>query len=160
MEEIFQQGKKLTTLKELEDFKMFAILSVEKSIVNHINGKIVMSMVGAPGRGDAMYSTVQAFALANKNPNDYIMGAQVIEGPFSTLLDLPVLFKSVEHPLFKSDAAGIKPVEEAPKEKSTQDMVAYVKFIFDTVGTEDEKRVCAAVIKKFEAHVNSVFGKK
>ena len=67
---------------------------------------------------------------------------------------MPLIDPLVEKPMEELFKNPPKKKQEAEKKenKSVTDMVAYVLYVFDKVGTETEKKTARAVISKFKAY--------
>ena len=111
--------------------------------------KITLSLIAAYSPAEAVMSAMQGIVQSGKKPEDFIVPLMMVFRELSSLVELPEL----QHPMMKVEGEKIEQVKE---EKSNQDMISYIKFVFETVGTSEEKKVAAKVISKFEEYVKTL----
>ena len=125
-------------LERKDKLKFFAILAMRKDLQPEIKKKAFMLSVAAAYTGaEAIVSSRQEMEKIGVNPEGFLLPALMMGVDIESIVKLP--------------EKKIEPQIEIVKEnKSTQDLVSYVRFIFDVAGTKEQKAVAEKVIKKFE----------
>ena len=135
--------------------KIFAVLSSHKDlddelVKNKIKDKLILSLTVAYSVEGAIAAVIAGIKLGqhpsgiSQKPEDYRIARMIIARDYDSFLVSP--------------ATGIeKAVEELPiisneKEKSKEQIISYVRYLF-AKATDEEKKVAEDVIKKFEQRV-------
>lgn len=162
-----QTQPKPLNIERREKLKIFAITSVHKDIVEVVKEKSSLALIAAYTLPEALVGVTKSFEMIAKEPSDYVTPYQIIEKDVDTFVQTGVtgmevpeetlrrLLKTpqpgIVYPLQNSASEPINKVVEE-KEKSIMQMISYVKYVFDKVGTEEEKEIANKVTEKFKKH--------
>lgn len=137
--EVNNLDKKPLPLEREDKLKFFAILAIRKDLQPEIKKKAFMLSIAAAYTGaEAIVSSRQEMEKMGVSPDGFLLPALMMGVDVEKIVKLPERKEELQLPAI---------IQE---KKSTQDMVSYVRFIFDTVGSELQKNTAEIVIKKFE----------
>ncbi len=124
--------------------KVFSILAAHKTFKEALPSEkknFAVATVIAYTETDAVVAAIQGLRNLGVDPKDYIVPASITSTEIEKFIKIPdgkVIVPSVPQP------------QIIKVQKSNQDMISYIRLVFDQVGTETEKKVAEKVIKKFE----------
>lgn len=135
--------------KEMK-LKVIAVVSLHNSL-NPIDlvkeGKVTTTLMVTYSQAEAVMFTKQSVAESiaekgvNLNPEDFMIPTQMVTVDADKMID----FNSIPMP-------AVVPVIETKEEKikkSKEEMVAYVRYVFDKAGSPNDRDVAELVIKEF-----------
>ena len=146
MEYSQENTSQLTSLPRLEferkeKLKVFAIFSVKKDLpLEMLKEKCALALIIGYNSIEAIEGAKQGIREGNLNPNDYKTPFIFVYRDLDQVVQMPIKTFELPKP---------KPVEDI-KEKSIQDLAAYVLYVFNKAGTESQKKVARSVITKFK----------
>ena len=147
--------------------KVYAMLSTHKSIPEDmIREHMLMTLAVAYDRPTAELAVFQGMQSAGISPADYNLTRMLIERNlldlvgFASVSKLVLTEKRKEKIAFDWITENIPPFSKREErefkiKKDKQEMIAYVRYIFDKAGTPEEKVVGDRVIKKYNEIQNA-----
>ena len=149
-----QTADPLPMRRGTESLKAFAVLAKDRSVPDEVlKDKLAIGIIFAYSQSDALIGAYQLVNSLGRDVRDYITPYMIAERDLTDLIKIdnptlqfsPEAFEAIQQP-----APVETPIEiEKTKEKAREDMVSYMRFIVDTVGTPEEKDMAEAVISKF-----------
>ncbi len=141
-------GKPLPVTRE-QKLKVFAMNSVHKEAVDTFQAlakdkKICLGLSAAYSQLEAIEGARMGIEQMGLNPADFMIAFQAVSVDADKIIDMPSHMAEEVATLPKDDLAE-------KKAKSVQELIAYVRYVFNKVGSTDEISVAEGVIKKFEA---------
>jgi len=127
--------------------KIYAIVSTHKDIPDEaIRDKMILTLVLTYDLPAALVAVEEGIKEAGRAISDYNLTRMLIERNADNLID----FRSVQ-----AFASPLPETKEIKIQKGKQEMIAYVRYIFDKAGTPEEKVVCENVVAKYEKIKNA-----
>ena len=136
------QKTKRLELERKDKLKFYGILSLRKGELEAEIAKksFVLSISITYTDAEAIMASRTAIKHIGVNPDDYLIPALLMKVDVDEIIRVPE--GKVIEPLPQPAVLKVQ--------KSNQDMISYIRLVFDQVGTETEKKVAEKVIKKFE----------
>ena len=133
-------------LERKKKLKFFAILALRKHLQPEIAKKsFVLGISVTYTNAEAILATQEVMKDIELNCSEFTIPALLMKINVEDIVKIPegkVIAPSSVIPLPQPAVSKIQ--------KSNQDMISYIRLVFDQVGTETEKKVVEKVIKKFE----------
>lgn len=122
--------------EKTEKVKIFATVSLHKRMDQVPVGELLLSLTSAYSYPDAIYGVTKGVKESGYNPDEFNVS-------FVTVMrELDEMVIPSPTPL---------PAPKTPIQKETDQLVAYVRYVFEKSGDPVEKQVAEDVIKKFVA---------
>ena len=126
--------------------KVYAITGLHKDItVEQMAHKIGLAMVVTYTDAEAIIGAGEAIRRSGQDPQNYKIPYQIINIPVENFL--PVIAPPVKEPMLT------KLRKEGERKKNISSFVNDVRYVFDAVGTAEEKEIARKVILKFNVYV-------
>ena len=134
-------------LEQKRKLLIFAISSLHKDVDGKAlteNKQISLTLGAGYSPVEAIEAARQGLVAQGLEPGNFVLGFQSMYVEAERLVAFPNVFAIPEVETLKEE----KPVDL--KSKSKDNLIAYVRYVFDIAGTEEQKRMAEWVIKKFK----------
>lgn len=123
--------------------KVFAILSLHKDIpAEMVVHKMFLSLVAGYEAGNAVFAAQRGIETHLQDPADYRVGFIVVYRDADSLIQFPEITQP--------PVTSLPVAPETKKEKSIEELSAYVRYIFAEVGTPKQQEVAEKVLLQFK----------
>ena len=146
-------------LERVEKLKVFAILSARNDLSKEIfnDQKLSLSLTAAYNGGDAIIGARQGLLNINLKPEDYKIPVMMISIYADKIIQQESKLNIPGTPPEIKIPDGALKLPEKKAKKSTEEITAHILYVFDKVGTDEEKETAKKVIDKFKKCVKKTF---
>jgi len=163
------------SMERREKLKIYAMTAVHKDFKpEDLKDKMALSLLAAYTNAEAIIGAVASLkATVGLDPNDFKIPFHMVEAPIEQFVQtgltavelMPYELKKILDvgefkpmplpPDVYKDSPQISPMDMT-KEKKLEEFIADIRYVFDAVGTDTQKKMAETVIKKFRNHARKL----